>query len=101
MRILWQVDGNAVAEGVDAFTAVDSVIGYGQHTISVQVTDETEFVRLDPEKLLQQSVAWNVVSYPEPDFNGDDIVNFDDFFHFADSFGQEIKAKRISVESAQ
>ena len=33
-------------------------------------------------------MEWRPIFYPQPDFSDDGLVDFDDFFMFADVFGQ-------------
>lgn len=89
LSIQWKVDGNVAATNVVNFPATDTEIGYGRHKLSVTVVDSTSFVRYDPDKLLVKSKEWEVISLPLPDFTGDGVVDFNDFFEFADHFGLE------------
>lgn len=89
LSVQWLVDGNVVATNVASFPATDTEIGYGRHRFSVTVVDSTSFVRYDPDNLLVKSREWDVISLPLPDFTNDGIVDFNDFFLFADHFGLE------------
>lgn len=97
LRIQWFVDGVVmpIADDATTFQVTDTSIGYGQHTVKVEVTDTTEFVRYDPDKLLVNSKEWEVVSLPIPDFTGDDMVDFEDFFLFADYFGRKALTQEV------
>ena len=98
LNIKWRVDGSVVATDVTSFPATDTEIGYGRHRLSVEVVDSTEFVRYDPDKLLVKSKEWDVISVPLPDFDGSGMVDYNDFFRFADHFGQDTN---ITVEAQQ
>lgn len=93
--INWKVDGVVIATGLKEFPVTDTEIGYGRHTLSVEVADPTEFVRYDPDKLLVKSKEWDVISIPLPDFTGDGMVDFNDFFEFADYFGRKALTKEV------
>ncbi len=100
LKIQWLVDGQVMPEQNSTSLQISDSdvkpprfniveIGYGRHTVTVQVVDTTEFVRKDSEGLLVRSVEWRpIVIYPKPDFSDDGKVDFDDFFMFADIFGQ-------------
>ncbi|MBI4118812.1 MAG: hypothetical protein HY452_00945 [Parcubacteria group bacterium] len=90
LQIQWLVDDSVVPNQFsNQLEVTDTGIGYGRHTVTVEVVDTTEFVRKDSEGLLVRSVRWQpVVFYPPPDFSGDGKVDFDDFFMFADVFGR-------------
>ncbi|MBI2052105.1 MAG: hypothetical protein HYT38_00295, partial [Candidatus Sungbacteria bacterium] len=90
LKIQWLVDSLVVPNQTsNQLKVTDTGIGYGRHTVMVQVVDTTEFVRKDAEGLLLRSLEWRpVVFYPQPDFSGDGKVDFDDFFLFADAFGR-------------
>ena len=89
LSILWKVDGVIVARNTNTFPVTDTEIGYGRHKLQMEIVDPTEFVRYDPDKLLVSSKEWDVISLPLPDFTGDGTVDFEDFFRFADHFGQD------------
>ena len=67
--ISWKVNGAVVATGSKNLPVTDTEIGYGRHTLSVEVADPTEFVRYD-RKVTGKIKTWEVVSVPEPDFTG-------------------------------
>ena len=89
LSILWKVDGEIVARNTNTFSVTDTEIGYGRHKLQMEIVDPTDFVRYDPDKLLVKSKEWDVISLPLPDFTGDGTVDFEDFFRFADHFGQD------------
>ena len=95
LSVQWKVDGQVAATGATSFPATDTEIGYGRHKLSVEVVDTTSFVRYDPDKLLVKFKEWDVISLPLPDFTGDGVVDFNDFFQFADHFGQESTTAEI------
>lgn len=95
LNVRWLVDGKVAATNVTSFPATDTEIGYGRHRLRVEVVDSTSFVRYDPDKLLVNSKEWDVISIPLPDFSGDGVVDFDDFFEFADNFGKEASTVEV------
>ena len=90
LKLQWLVDGQEVVGHSSPHLQISETgVGYGRHTVTVTIKDTTEFVRLDSIGLLVRSLRWQpVVFYPKPDFSGDGAVDFDDFFMFADIFGQ-------------
>jgi hypothetical protein len=95
LEVKWMVDSTVVSSrvvssGADSFRVNENDISIGTHTIRVEVRDTTSFVRSDPQRLLVESYEWQVVSTPQPDFNNDGRVNFEDFFLFGDAFGGNV-----------
>ncbi|MDP3800437.1 MAG: M64 family metallopeptidase [bacterium] len=95
LSVVWKVDGEVVARNTNTFPVTDTEIGYGRHKLRMEIVDSTEFVRYDPDKLLVNYKEWDVVSLPLPDFTGDGTVDFEDFFRFADHFGQDVTTTEV------
>ena len=62
-------------------------VSFGTHTVRVEVSDTTSFVRDDPKNYMVESYEWPIVNSPKPDFDRDGRVDYEDFFLFGDAFG--------------
>jgi hypothetical protein len=56
----WFVDGNPVQSGGASYQLDVASLASGMHTVQVQVTDLTAFVRNDPQNRLTSTKSWNV-----------------------------------------
>ncbi len=59
LTVTWYVNDEIIANGLD-FSLDTLGLGIGQHQIKVIVHDETNRVRSDPDKVLQDSRIWNL-----------------------------------------
>jgi hypothetical protein len=67
LQVRWLTNGiEAAGVTSEQFTFATGGLNPGIHTVEVQVRDQTAFVRSDPEKLLDQSLAWRVDVAPAP-----------------------------------
>lgn len=63
LRIDWVVNGATVSSGTATqFVCEPTMLRAGNNTVTARVQDETPFVRTDPTGLMQQSIAWNIVT---------------------------------------
>lgn len=61
LAIQWQTNGVVVPGSTNAiFTLSPAQLGNGTHALSAIVRDETAFVRTDPERRLEQTLAWEL-----------------------------------------
>jgi hypothetical protein len=68
LDIEWQLNGNAIPGATGTSYQLNGAdLTAGQHTITVVVTDPTDFVMNDPAELLSDTQLWNVEKEEDPD----------------------------------
>lgn len=78
--VKWTLDGQPIPNASGSSHTVDTTgLGYGDHTLRVEVVDNTAFVRLDPALLLNKSRSWTLHIPPPP------IPDYDLFYAGATS----------------
>ena len=65
LDVRWRVDGGAVAGTGPSFVLNGSTLAPGNHTVTVEVSDPTAFVRVDPAGALDDNRVWTVNVFTE------------------------------------
>jgi len=60
LKVIWSLDGKIIAEDKAAVSLSGSTLENGIHTLKVDAAHSSELVRNDPNKLLSNTVSWNV-----------------------------------------
>ena len=78
LEYTWYVDGSAVTNDPE-FSLYPQNYNLGNHVVAVEILDNTNLVRNDPNGLLHSEIVWNVeITGIAGDVNSDGIINVQD-----------------------
>jgi hypothetical protein len=86
LDVQWFVDGDTVPGAIaSTFPVSTGHLGAGTHEVTVEVSDNTELVRTDPNGLLEDSHTWTVICESScGDADDNDVVDIDDIVYVID-----------------